>query len=562
MVDKIWLESYQEGVPADIDLHEFASLKDLLEKTCRKFGASPAFANMGVTLTYTDLERSSRSFGAYLQKVAGLAKGDRVAVMLPNLLQYPVALFGILRAGMVAVSVNPLFKPRELEHELRDSGAKAIVILENFAKTLEKVVPTTPVDTIITTEIGDLFPFPKSKLVNFAVKHIKKMVPRWNIPNTVSFNAVLETGKAETLDDVELNHEDIAFLQYTGGTTGIAKGAVLTHGNMVANLQQASAWTAPLLEDGKEVVVTALPLYHIFALTVNCLLFTKHGGLNLLITNPRDFSHFVKELKKVKFTCITAVNTLFHSLLNTPGFDQVDFSGLKLSVGAGMQVQRAVAEAWQAVTDGPITEAYGLTETSPGVCINPLYNTAFTGSIGLPISSTEVSIQTDEGELLSLGEVGEICVRGPQVMRGYWNHPEETEKAISREGWFRSGDMGRMDEKGYVYVEDRKKDMVLVSGFNVYPNEVEGVVVAHDGILEAAVIGIPDARCGEAVKLFAVKRDPNLTKEQLIEHCKKYLAAYKIPKHVEFRDFLPKTNVGKVLRRALREEETTSSKRL
>ncbi len=554
-MDKIWLEAYQEGVPAEIDIHEFSSLKDLFEKTCSKFGASPAFANMGVTLTYADLEQHSRSFGAYLQKGAGLAKGDRVAIMLPNLLQYPVVLFGILRTGLVAVNVNPLFKPRELEHELRDSGAKAIVILENFAKTLEEVVTTTPVETIITTEIGDLFPFPKSKLVNFAVKHIKKMVPRWSIPNSVSFNSVLETGKAIKPDDVELNHEDVAFLQYTGGTTGVAKGAVLTHGNMVANLQQASAWTAPLLEDGKEVVVTALPLYHIFALTINCLLFTKHGGLNLLITNPRDFPHFVKELKKVKFTCITAVNTLFNALLNTPGFDKVDFSGLKLSLGAGMQVQQAVAKAWQAATGGPIIEAYGLTETSPGVCINPLYNTTFTGSIGLPISSTEVSIQTDEGESLPLGEVGEICVRGPQVMRGYWNHPQETEKAISEEGWFRSGDLGRMDERGYVYVEDRKKDMVLVSGFNVYPNEVEDVVVAHDGILEAAVIGVPDARCGEAVKLFVVKRDPNLTKEQLIGHCKKYLAAYKIPKHVEFRDHLPKTNVGKVLRRALREEE-------
>jgi long-chain acyl-CoA synthetase len=509
---------------------------------------------MGVTLNYAEIEQHSRSFGAYLQKEAGLTKGDRVAIMLPNLLQYPVALVGILRAGMVVVNVNPLFTPRELKHELRDSGAKAIVILENFAKTLEEVLTETPVDTVITTEIGDLFGFPKSTLVNFTVKHIKKMVPRWNIPDTVTFNSVLDAGKSKRLDDVELDHADIAFLQYTGGTTGVARGAVLTHGNMVANLQQAKAWTTHLLVDGEEVVITALPLYHIFALTINCLCFMRIGGHNVLITNPRDFPHFVKELKKVRFSCITGVNTLFNALLHTPGFDAVDFSRLKFVGAGGMHVQRAVAETWKAVTGAPIIEAYGLTETSPVASANPLHIKDYTGSVGLPISSTEMSIQTDEGRLLPLGEVGEICVRGPQVTPGYWKHPEETERAFGKEGWLRTGDIGHMDERGYIYVEDRKKDMILVSGFNVYPNEVEDVVVELDGVLEAAAIGVPDARCGEAVKLFVVKRDPELTTEQLIEHCKKNLTAYKIPKHIEFRDDLPKTNVGKVLRRALRED--------
>ncbi len=528
-MEKIWLKTYQEGVPAEIDLDQFTSLKDMIEKICSKFKDLPSFTNMGVSMTYAEIERQSRDFGAYLQKVAGLSKGDRVAIMLPNLLQYAVALFGCLRAGLVVVNVNPLFKPRELEHELKDSGAKVIIILENFAHTLEEALKTTSVDTIITTQIGDLFPFPKSSLVNLVIKHVKKMVPSWSIPNTLKFKSALKAGKLETLGDVELNHEDIAFLQYTGGTTGVAKGAILTHGNILANVEQGTAWTRALFEEGKEVVITALPLYHIFALTINCLFFSRLGALNVLITNPRDFPNFVKELGKVKFSCITGVNTLFNALLNTPGIDGVDFSGLKLALGGGMQVQRAVAETWKRVTGRPIIEAYGLTETSPGVSFNPLYIKEYTGSIGLPLSSTEVSIQDDEGQLLSIEKVGEICVRGPQVMRGYWNQPEETAKAISEDGWFRTGDMGRMDEKGYVYVEDRKKDMILVSGFNVYPNEVEGVVVSHDGVLEAAVIGVPDARSGEAVKLFAVKRDPNLTKEQLTEHCRKGLAGYKVP---------------------------------
>ncbi len=552
-MEKYWLKNYQEGVPAEIDLDQFTSLKDMIEKTCSKFKDLPSFTNMGASLTYAEIERQSRSFGAYLQKVAGLSKGDRVAIMMPNVLQYPVALFGCLRAGLVVVNVNPLFTPRELVHELKDSGAKVIIILENFAHTLEEALKSTSVDTIITTQLGDLLPFPKSALVNLVVKHVKKMVPPWSIPNTLKFKSVLNAGKSETLGDVELNHEDIAFLQYTGGTTGVAKGAILTHGNILANVEQGKTWTVSIFEEGKEVVITALPLYHIFALTINCLFFTRLGGLNVLITNPRDFPNFVKELKNTKFTCITGVNTLFNALLNTPGFDEVDCSGLQLALGGGMQVQRAVAETWKSVTGGPIIEAYGLTETSPGVSFNPLYIKDYTGSIGLPLSSTEVSIQDDEGQLLPIGKVGEICVRGPQVMKGYWNQPEETAKAISEDGWFRTGDMGRMDEKGFIYVEDRKKDMILVSGFNVYPNEVEGVVVSHEGVLEAAVVGVPDSRSGEAVKLFAVKRDPNLTKEQLVAHCKKGLAGYKVPKHIEFRDELPKTNVGKVLRRALRD---------
>jgi long-chain acyl-CoA synthetase len=558
VVDKIWLKQYPKGVPAEVNVDQFASLRDILKRSCTKYRDLPAFTNMGVTLSYRDIDALSRNFGAYLQKTIGLRKGDRVAIMMPNLLQYPIALFGILRSGMVAVNVNPLYTPRELEHQLNDSGAKAIVVLENFAHTLEKVLNNTPIKNVITTQIGELFPFPKSLIVNFVVKRIKKMVPAWNIPGTTKFKGTLTSGKSQQLDEVEINHNDAAFLQYTGGTTGVAKGAELTHGNMVANVQQASAWLAPISEEGTEVVITALPLYHIFSLTVNCLTFMKVGGQNILITNPRDFVGFVNELKKVRFSCFIGVNTLFNALLNTPGFSELDFSRLTLTLGGGMAVQRAVAESWKAVTGVPIIEAYGLTETSPGICVNPLTITDYTGSIGVPISSTEVSIQDDDGNELGIGDVGEICARGPQVMRGYWNRPEETAKVLSKDGWFRTGDIGRMDEKGYVYIEDRKKDMILVSGFNVYPNEIESVVVEHDGILEAAAIGIPDARSGEAVKLFVVKRDPELTVERVLEHCRNNLTGYKVPKRVEFRDELPKTNVGKILRRALRDTETPS----
>lgn len=553
-MERIWLKEYPKGVPPEIDLDEFSSLKDILERSCDRFRDLPAFTNMGATLTYDDLDRLSRYFGAYLQKVLSLKRGDRVAIMMPNLLQYPIALFGALRAGMTVVNVNPLYTARELEHQLTDSGAQTIVILENFASTLQTVLAKVPVKTVIITRIGDRLPFPKSLLVNMVVKYVKKMVPKWDIPGTVNFNQALNDGKSQTLDAIELTHEDIAFLQYTGGTTGLAKGAVLSHGNMVANLQQASAWLRPQMAEGEEIIITALPLYHIFSLTANCLTFMKLGGCNILITNPRDMPGFVKELTKLKFTAITGVNTLFNALLNTPGFEEVDFSALKIALGGGMAVQKAVADRWKAVTGTTLIEAYGLTETAPGVCINPLNLKQYNGSIGLPLPSTEVSVRNEEFEALSFGEIGEICVRGPQVMQGYWNRPDETAQVLTEDGWLRTGDMGYMDEKGYVWLVDRKKDMILVSGFNVYPNEVESVVIMHPGVLEVGAIGIPDEKSGECVKIVVVKKDPNLTAEELIEHCKKNLARYKVPKQVEFRDRLPKTNVGKILRRALKEE--------
>jgi len=552
-VEKIWLKEYPAGVPTEIDLNEFASLKDILEKSCQRFADLPAYSNMGVTLRYRDIDRLSRDFGAWLQ-AQGLAKGDRVAIMMPNALQYPVALFGALRAGLTVVNVNPLYTPRELEHQLIDSGATAIVIIENFAHTLQEVLAKTPVKMVITTELGDLFPFPKRLLVNFVVKYVKKMVPAWNIPGAIPFRRVLSEGARKTLNNVPLNHDDLAFLQYTGGTTGVSKGAMLTHGNMVANLQQASAWLQPFSKPAEETIITALPLYHIFSLTANCLTFMKVGGHNILITNPRDMPGFVKELGKVKFTAITGVNTLFNGLLHTPGFDRLNFSTLKISLGGGMAVQRAVAERWKQLTGIPLIEAYGLTETSPAACINPLTLPEYNGSIGLPLPSTELSIRDDEDRERGIGvdEAGEICLRGPQVMRGYWQRPEETAKVMTEDGYLRTGDVGYVDERGYVRIVDRKKDMILVSGFNVYPNEVEDVVVHHPGVLEAAAVGVPDEKSGEAVKIVVVKKDPALTGEALIAHCREHLTSYKVPRHVEFRDELPKTNVGKILRRMLR----------
>ncbi|MFQ5935906.1 MAG: long-chain-fatty-acid--CoA ligase FadD [Acidiferrobacterales bacterium] len=558
-MEKVWLKAYPKGVPTEVDVLQYSSLKEVFEQSCKKYRDLPAYTNMGADLSYRQIDEQSRAFAAYLQKSVGLRKGDRVAIMLPNVLQYPVALFGILRAAMVVVNVNPLYTPRELAHQLNDSGAKAIVIMENFAATLQQVLPQTAVATVITTQLGDLLPFPKSWLVNFVVKRVKRMVPAWHVPSAVSFKQVLRTGGSLTFDDTQLDGEDVAFLQYTGGTTGLAKGAVLTHGNMVANVQQVAAWMAPKIEERAEIIITALPLYHIFSLTVNCLTFLKVGAKNVLITNPRDFAGFVTELQKHKFTAITGVNTLYNALLNTTGFDRLDFSRLTKSVGGAMAVQRAVAEAWKAVTGVALIEGYGLTEASPAATVNPLDNAEYNGSIGLPLPSTEVAIRDEGGKLLPHGEVGEICVRGPQVMSGYWNRPEETAKVITEDGWLLTGDMGYMDESGYFYIADRKKDMVLVSGFNVYPNEIEDVVVAHDGVLEAAAIGIPDARSGEAVKLFVVRRDPELTSERIIAYCRQNLAGYKVPKHVEFRNELPKTNVGKILRRALREDETASS---
>ena len=552
-MEKIWLKEYPAGVPAEIDLNEFSSLKDILEKSCERFAELPAYSNMGVTLRYRDIDRLSRDFGAYLQGL-GLVKGDRVAIMMPNVLQYPVALFGTLRAGLTVVNVNPLYTPRELEHQLNDSGSTVIVIIENFAHTLQEVLDKTPVKTVITTELGDLFPFPKRPLVNFVVKRVKKMVPAWRIPGAVPFRRVLAEGAGKPLTEVSLNHDDIAFLQYTGGTTGVSKGAMLTHGNLVGNLQQISAWLSPFSKPAEETIITALPLYHIFSLTGNCLTFMKVGGHNILITNPRDMPGFVRELSKIKFTVMTGVNTLFNGLLHTPGFDKLDFSSFKIALGGGMAVQRAVAEQWRKVTGIPLIEAYGLTETSPAACVNPLTLSEYNGTIGLPISSTELSIRDDEGHELGFGEdqVGEICVRGPQVMCGYWNRPEETAQVMTPDGYLRTGDVGYANEQGYVRIVDRKKDMILVSGFNVYPNEIEDIVAHHPMVLEVAAVGIPDEKSGEAVKIVVVKKDPTLTAEMLIEYCRRELTGYKLPRHVEFRTELPKTNVGKILRRLLR----------
>ncbi|HET9700550.1 MAG TPA: long-chain-fatty-acid--CoA ligase [Burkholderiales bacterium] len=554
-MEKIWLKEYPKYVPQEVDLSEFESLKQVLERSCERFRDRPAYTNMGASITYGELDRQSRAFAAYLQQDLGLRKGDRVAIMMPNLLQYPVALFGTLRAGLTVVNVNPLYTPRELRHQLRDSGAKAIVVLQNFARTVQEVVGETQIKTVITTQIGDMLPAPKSWLVNFVVKRVKKMVPDWSIPGALDLGQVLKAGAGLQLADVPVDHDDVAFLQYTGGTTGVAKGAVLTHRNIIANLQQVSVWIGSHLKEGEETIVTALPLYHIFSLTVNCLVFTKWGANNLLITNPRDIPNFIKELKKTPFSVITGVNTLFNALLHHPEIGAVQSKGLKVAVGGGMAVQRAVAQKWQEVMGVPLIEGYGLTETSPLVCVNPLESKEFSGAIGLPVPSTEVSIRDESNKELGISEVGEICVRGPQVMKGYWNMPDETAKVMTPDGWFRTGDMGLVDPKGYVRITDRKKDLILVSGFNVYPNEVEDVVVMHPGVMECAAIGIPDAHSGEAVKVVVVRKDPNLTERELIDHCRKHLTGYKVPRHIEFRtEPLPKTNVGKVLRRMLRDE--------
>ena len=554
-MEKIWLRSYPAGVPADINPDELGSLQALVESSIAKFTDRPAYTLMDRTLTYGDLDRLSRQFAAYLQKVAGLKKGDRLAVMLPNILQYPVALAAAFRAGLTVVNTNPLYTPRELEHQLRDSGAKAILILENFAHTLEEVRAATGVETVIVTGIGDLLGFPRGAIVNFALRHVKKQVPEYSLPDAVRLAEALSKGRFENLDPVALGHDDIAFLQYTGGTTGVSKGAVLTHRNLVANVLQTEAWMGPSLRGQSEqmVLISALPLYHIFSLQ-GCLTFLRLGAQNVLIANPRDFPGFVKELSKYRFTFFAGVNTLFNALLNTPGFDRLDFSALKVSLGGGMAVQRAVAERWKQVTGCTLTQAWGLTETSPGACINPLDAPEFNGSIGLPIPSTAITIRDDDGNVLPVRASGEICVEGPQVMREYWNRPDETEKVMIDGRVLRTGDIGYMDENGYVFIEDRKKDMILVSGFNVYPNEVEGVAVTHPGVLEVAAVAQPDERAGEIVVLFAVKKDPALTEDGLIEHCRKSLTGYKVPKRVYFRDELPKTNVGKILRRELKDQ--------
>jgi long-chain acyl-CoA synthetase len=551
-VEKVWLSEYPQGVPAEIDVNEFSSVVDILEKSISRFRNLPAYDSMGAVLSYDDLDRLTQDFASYLQNVLGLNKGDRVAVMMPNLLQYPIAIFGILRAGLVVVNVNPLYTPRELEHQLVDSGARAIVIVENFANTLEQVLTRTRVEHVISTQVGDMLGFPRSLLVNTVLKRVKKVVPQWNIPGAVPFRTALARGKAQPYNRVTLTHQDIAFLQYTGGTTGLSKGATLLHGNIVANVLQARGWMSTLVEEGKEVIVTALPLYHIFALTANCLIFLSLGGKNVLIANPRDMPGFVKELSKHRFTALTGVNTLFNGLLNTPGFAELDFSSLKLSLGGGTAVQQATAEKWQQVTGKPLTEAYGLTETSPAATMNPLTNLEYNGSIGVPLPSTVVAIRDDDNKDVAPGEPGELCIKGPQVMQGYWQKPEENSKVFTTDGYLKTGDIAVMDDKGYFRIVDRKKDMILVSGFNVFPNEIEQVVAMHDGVLECACIGVPDDKSGEAVKVFVVKKNPSLNVEQLREHCKKNLTGYKVPKYYEFREDLPKSNVGKILRKELR----------
>jgi len=554
-VDKPWLQRYPEGVPAEIDLSPYSSILDIYDQSMASFAQRVAYMNFDKSMTFAELDRLSEQFGAYLQGL-GLEKGDRIALMLPNILQYPVAIFGALKAGLVIVNTNPMYTARELRHQLNDSGARAILVVENFAHVLEKVRAEVPVEHVITTRVGDLLGFPKGALINFVLKNVRKAVPAFSLPGAVRFPDALRQGRDHALRRVDNTLDDIAFLQYTGGTTGVAKGAMLTHRNIVANMLQAKEWMVSAdLGDEVAYVICALPLYHIFALTANCFSFMAMGGVNILITNPRDMAGFVKELSKVPFSFLTGVNTLFNGLLNTPGFAELDFGHLKGALGGGMAVQRAVAERWLKVTGTPLIEAYGLTETSPAACINPFDIEGFNGCIGLPISSTECGIMDDDGSLLPQGEVGELVVRGPQVMKGYWQRPEETAKVLTDDGWLRTGDVAMMTPDGFFKIVDRKKDMILVSGFNVFPNEIEDVVAHHPKVLEVAAIGVPDERSTEAVKLFVVKSDPSLTEQELREFCKEELTGYKRPKHIEFRDELPKSNVGKILRRELRDQE-------
>jgi len=554
MKDFPWFSSYPNSVSHDIDFKHYASILDVFKESVEKFAKRPAFSNMGTTFTFEELYIKAQYFAAFLQQELKLAEGTTVGLMMPNILQYPIALYGILMAKMTVVNINPLYTPRELQHQLIDSKCKAIVIFENSAKTLEEILSQTSVKYVVTTQIGDLLSFPKSLIVNTVIKYVKKMVPAWAIANTWEFKDSLALGKLKLSSFVppKISLEDLAFLQYTGGTTGVSKGAMLTHKNIVANLLQAKEWVKELIVEGKEIIITPLPLYHIFSLTANCMAFASFGALNVLITNPKDISGFIKELNKWKFSCITGVNTLFNALCNHPEIKDVDFSHLKIALGGGMAVQSEVSRKWKELTGKPIVEAYGLTETSPAVCINPLNLEEFNGSIGLPLPSTEVAIKDEEGKTLPIGEAGELCVKGPQVMKGYWNRPEETAKVMTEDHYFRTGDIALFNEKGFVKIVDRKKDMILVSGFNVYPNEIEEVAVLHPNVFEAAAIGVPDEKSGEAVKLFVVKRTPNVTEEEIRAFCKERLTNYKVPKTVEFRDSLPKSNVGKILRKELR----------
>lgn len=553
-MEKIWLNEYQSGVPADVDLSEFNNLSEMIQIACDRYASRDAFICMGQSMTYADIAQKSDAFASYLQNHLGLKKGDVVAIMMPNCLQYPIAILGVLKAGCTVANVNPLYTARELQHQLSDSAAKAIIIIENFAHTLEKAISQTKLQYVITTQLGDQLSFTKRLLVNFVVKHVKKMVPKFSLEKTTSFNQALKLGCSSQFTPPQLDTQDIAFLQYTGGTTGVAKGAMLTHGNILANLAQVKAWLDPDLEYAKETVITALPLYHIFALLANCFNFISYGATNVLIVNPRDMDTFLAELKKQPFTCLTGVNTLFNGMMNHPMFSEVDFSRLKLSLGGGMAVQRAVAERWQTLTKSRLLEAYGLTECSPAVTINPLSLQHYNGSIGLPIPSTLCRVVDENGAELAANQAGELQVKGPQVMKGYFNRPAETAE-ILKDGWFSTGDIAMYDERGYFKIVDRKKDMILVSGFNVYPNEIEDVLSMHEKVLEVAAVGVPNEKHGEVVKVFIVAKDDTLDVAQVIAFCRENLTGYKVPKLVEFKSELPKTNVGKILRRELRAPE-------
>jgi long-chain acyl-CoA synthetase len=552
VVEKIWLKHYPKGVPPEIDVGEYASIREVFEESVAKYATRPAFSCMGKSISFAELDTLSAAFGAWLQGM-GCKPGARVALMMPNILQYPVCLFGVLRAGCTVVNVNPLYTARELEHQLSDSGAEVLVCLENFASVFAQVRGKTKVRQTVLTSVGELLNF-KGLLVDFVLRRVKKVVPAFSIPGAIRLSDALAEGRKRTLERVPIGPDDIAFLQYTGGTTGVAKGAMLLHRNIIANLLQARAWLRPFLSESREIIITPLPLYHIFSLTANCLVFMTLGGENVLIPNPRDIPGFIKQMAKYRFTAFTGVNTLFNALVNNAEFRKLDFSSLRLSLGGGMAVQEAVAEKWKQITGVPLIEAYGLTETSPAATMNPLDLPAFNGSIGLPISSTELMLRDDAGHPVALGQPGEICIRGPQVMAGYWQRQDETDKVIDRDGWFATGDIGVMDERGYVRIVDRKKDMILVSGFNVYPNEIEAVVAMHPGVLECAAVGVPDPKSGEAVKLFIVKGDAALTAESVLAFCREHLTGYKVPRDVEFRTELPKSNVGKILRRELRDE--------
>jgi long-chain acyl-CoA synthetase len=551
-MEKIWLKSYPQGVSPEINLNQYQNLVEVFDEACRVNKGRPAYTNMGVTLTYDKVEELASQFGSFLQNELKLKKGDRIAIQMPNVLQFPIAVFGAFKAGLIVVNTNPLYTAKEMEHQFKDSGVKAIVILANFASHLESIIAQTQIQSVVVTEIADLFPFPKSLVVNSVVKFVKKMVPEYNLPQAYRFNKALELGATSQLVPVPLGQNDIAFLQYTGGTTGVAKGAVLSHKNILANMLQIVSWMGTKLKKKEEIAITALPMYHIFSLTVNCLAFMWFGAQNILITNPRDIKGFLKELSGTPFTIMTGVNTLFNALMNHPDFKKVDFSKVKISVAGAMALQRAVAEKWKELTNTNIVEGFGLTETSPVVCVNPITGGDKTGSIGLPVPSTEVKFIDDDGNEVKQGEPGELCVRGPQVMQGYWNRPEETANVLSSDGWLKTGDIAQIDSDGFVKIVDRKKDMILVSGFNVYPNEVEDAIATNSKVLEVAAVGVKDEHSGEVVKVFVVKKEPTLTEKEVIDWARKSLTNYKVPKFVEFRTELPKTNVGKILRRALR----------